>query len=443
MTISEAADRRPRVRRGPLAGIRVTDFGWVGVGPLATRLLADYGAEVIKVEDVDELDRVRRLPIYKDGGNRTYGDEDATPDPNRSGMFNNYSRNKLGVTLNMRLASGRAVAERLIATSDVVTENFAAGVLESWGLTPERIRELRPDIIVCRMTGYGQDGPEAKYRSYGPVVQAVSGLSHISGLPGREPSGIGLSYMDNLAAYYNSAAVMMAIYHRNNTGQGTDIDTSAIETGINLLGPVLLDVQAGRGSTRRPDFPPGNMLEYPPVAPHGVYPCRGEDRWVAISVFTELEWESLISVVDDDDSPLRSPRFATMADRHRHYLELDEAIARWTATLEADELVERLQARGVRAGVVQTAQDVFDRDPQTLAREVMFTLDHPVIGPARFESAPIRGDAVTPDHWRSAPLFGEDNEYVLKDLLGIADDEYRALIEEGAVVDTAAGSGAA
>jgi len=420
----------------------VTDFSWVGVGPLATRLLADFGAEVIKVEDVKELDRVRRLPIYKDGGSRTYGDEDAAPDPNRSGMFNNYSRNKLGVTLNMRLASGRAVAERLIASSDVVAENFAAGVLERWGLTAERIRELRPDIITCRMTGYGQTGPEASYRSYGPVVQAVSGLSHISGLPGREPSGIGLSYMDNLAAYYNSAAIMMALYRRNITGVGTDIDTSAIEVGINLLGPILLDVQAGRGPTRRPDFPAGNMAEFSRVAPHGVYPAQGEDCWIAISVRTDSEWRQLVGVMGDD-SLVTNPAFQTMEDRYRNHEELDEVVGAWTRHFDATQLMTRLQAHGVPAGAVQTAQDVFDRDPQTHARQVMFSLDHPVIGTARFESAPIRGGAVEPDHWRSAPLLGEDNDYVFRGILGMSNDEYEALIGEGAIIQAAnAASGA-
>jgi benzylsuccinate CoA-transferase BbsF subunit len=442
VTVDQVADRRPRARRGPLAGIRVTDFGWVGVGPMATRLLADFGAEVIKVEDVVELDRVRRLPIYKGGGSRTYGDEDAAPDPNRSGMFNNYSRNKLGVTLNMRLASGRAVAERLIAASDVVAENFAAGVLERWGLTLAHIRELRPDIITCRMTGYGQVGPEAGYRSYGPVVQAVSGLSHISGLPGREPSGIGLSYMDNLAAYYNSAAILMALYRRNITGVGADIDTSAIEVGINLLGPVLLDVQAGQGPTRRPGFPSGNMHEFARVAPHGVYPALGEDRWIAISIYTDREWHSLVEVMGDV-SLFMNPAFGTMEARFRNHDELDEIVGRWTRQFDAAELMTRLQARGVRAGAVQTAQDVFDHDPQTLAREVMFSLDHPVIGAARFESAPIHGGAVDPDHWRSAPLLGEDNDYVFRGILGMSDEEYGSLVDEGAIIDTStAASGA-
>ena len=207
--------------------------------------------------------RPRRLPIYKDEPARNFGEERLDADPNKGGLFNNYSRNKLGVTINMRTPEGRDVAERLIARSSVVSENFAPGVMERWGLTYERLRELRPDVIYARMSGYGHSGPHAEYRSYGPVVQAVSGLSFISGLPGREPSGWGLSYMDNQAAFYNSAALLMAIYRRGITGEGTEIDVSAVEAGINLVGPILLDVSVNGHSAVRPDFPTGNRLEWP------------------------------------------------------------------------------------------------------------------------------------------------------------------------------------
>src|SRR4051812_4530491 len=289
-TETEAGTRRPRPRRGPLVDVRVADFCWMGVGALATRFLADFGAQVIKIEDRTRLDLPRRLPIYKGEPARAYGNEDRDPDPNKGGLFNNFSRNKLGVTINMRTERGREVAERLIGASNVVTENFAPGVMERWGLTEERIRELRPDVIYARMSGFGHSGPHQHYRSYGPVVQAVSGLSYVSGLPDREPSGWGLSYMDNQAAYYNSAALMMAILHRELTGEGTLIDVSAVEVGINLLGPDLLDVTVNGRPGRRPGFPTGNRLEHELAAPHGVYPSAGEDRWVAITVFDDAEW---------------------------------------------------------------------------------------------------------------------------------------------------------
>ena len=250
-----APDRAARERRGPLAGIRVADFCWMGVGSVATRLLADFGAEVIKIEDRVRIDTPRKLPLYKDEPARNFGEEKIDLDPNKGGLFNNYCRNKLGVTINMRTAKGRELAERLISQSSVVSENFAPGVMERWGLTYERLNELSPEVIYARMSGFGHSGPHAEYRSYGPVVQAVSGLSYISGLPGREPSGWGLSYMDNQAAYYNSSALLFAIYRRNITGEG-DRDRRVRRRGGH---------QPRRSGAARPDRQPAH--DPPPGLP--------------------------------------------------------------------------------------------------------------------------------------------------------------------------------
>jgi crotonobetainyl-CoA:carnitine CoA-transferase CaiB-like acyl-CoA transferase len=425
-------DRTPRRRRGPLAGIRVADFCWMGVGSVATRLLADFGAEIIKIEDRVRIDTPRKLPLYKNEPARNFGEEKVDLDPNRGGLFNNYCRNKLGVTINMRSPKGRRLAERLIAVSSVVSENFAPGVMERWGLTYERLCELSPDVIYARMSGYGHSGPNAEYRSYGPVVQAVSGLSYISGLPGKEPSGWGLSYMDNQAAYYNSAALLFAIYRRNLTGQGTEIDVSAIEAGINLVGPVFLDVTVNGHTTRRPDFPTGNRLEWPPAAPHGVYPALGDDRWVAIAVFDDDQWGGLVrglghpSWTDDE-------RFATQEGRHANQDVLDAHLAAWTAERDRHDVMELLQAHGVPAGAVQDARDINERDPQVAARGVFFDMDHPVIGNARFEGVPIHFSMTAPDNWRSAPLLGEDNAYVFKGIVGMSADEFDELSSEGII----------
>jgi benzylsuccinate CoA-transferase BbsF subunit len=424
--------RTPRARRGPLTGVRVADFCWMGVGSVATRLLADFGAEVIKIEDRIRIDTPRRLPIYKGEPARNFGEEVIDADPNRGGLFNNYSRNKLGVTINMRTPQGRDLAERLIARSSVVSENFAPGVMERWGLTYERLEELSPGVIYARMSGYGHSGPHAHYRSYGPVVQAVSGLSYISGLPDREPSGWGLSYMDNQAAYYNSTALLMAIYRRMRTGQGTEIDVSAIEAGINLVGPVLLDVSVNGNTTRRPDYPTGNRLEWPHAAPHGVYPALGDDRWVAIAVFNDEEWTGLVEAMGSpawaDD-----PRFADQESRFANQDALDEQVAAWTADRDRHEMTELLQSKGVRAGAVQNAEDLNERDPQVAARGVFFEMDHPVIGRARFEGNPMHFSSLAQDNWRSAPLLGEDNEYVFKQIVGTDDDEYSQLQAEGVI----------
>jgi crotonobetainyl-CoA:carnitine CoA-transferase CaiB-like acyl-CoA transferase len=320
----------------------------------------------------------------------------------------------------------------LIASSSVVTENFAPGVMERWGLTYERLKELSPQVIFARMSGFGHSGPHAEFRSYGPVVQAVSGISHISGLPGQEPSGWGLSYMDNEAAFFNASALLTAIYHRNLTGEGAEIDVSAVEAGINLLGPILLDVAVNGRSTRDGQFPTGNRLEHPDAAPHGVYPCAGEDRWIAIAVFNDAEWRGLVSVMGHP-SWADEPRFATQAGRFANQDALDALVGAWTKDRDRYQTMHALQAAGVAAGAVQTAEDTNDHDPQIAGRGLFFDLDHPVIGEARFEGTPIQFSQTVQENWRSAPLLGEDNAYVFKGLLGVGDDEYEALAAEGAI----------
>lgn len=422
----------PQRGLGPLAGIRVADFCWVGVGAMATRTLSDFGAEVIKIEDRQRVDMTRRLPVYKNHPARAFGEEDPNPDVNRSGVFNNYNRNKLSLTINMRNPKGRALVDQLIAKSSVVTENFAPGVMERWGLTYKRLQELCANVIFCRMSGFGHTGPDANFRSYGPIVQAVCGLSYISGLPGVEPSGWGLSYMDNQAAYFGSAALLMAIYNRNITGAGTEIDISAVEVGIKLLGPLLLEVTANGRRTREDDFPVGNRLEHPAAAPHGVYPALGDDRWIAIAVFNETEWSALKSAMGNP-AWADAPAFATLEDRLRNQDELDRRIGIWSKQIEPRSAMDTLQSRGIRAAVVQNAQDLSEFDPQLAERGLFFSLDHPVIGEASFEGMPVKLSATKQVNWRSGPLLGEDTRYVLTDILGLPDDEVSALEEEGVV----------
>ncbi|MGC9667602.1 CaiB/BaiF CoA transferase family protein [Planosporangium sp. 12N6] len=423
--------RRPVPRVGPLAGVRVADFCWMGVGSVATRMLADFGAEVIKIENRRRIDRPRMLPIYKDEV-RNYGEEVADADPNRGGLHNNYSRNKLGITVDMKTERGRELVDRLISASSVVTENFAPGVMERWGLTYERLNELSPEVIFGRMSGFGHSGPHAHYKSYGPIVQAVSGLSFISGLPDREPSGWGLSYMDNQAAYYNSAALMMAILRRNKTGKGAEVDVSAVEVGISMIGPDLLDVSVNKAVTRRPGFPRGNRLDDPKAAPHGVYPSAGEDRWVAIAVCDDTDWERFVHALGDPEWA-SDERFATQASRHAHQDALDRYVSEWTRQRTPHEAMELLQRAGVAAGAAQTAEDLNEYDPQLAERGTFFELDHPVIGPARFEGTPITFSKTVQHTWRSAPLLGEDNHYVFGDILGLDADEIADLEAEGVI----------
>lgn len=422
---------RDHPRRGPLSGTRVVDFCWMGVGAIATRALADFGAEVIRVESSTRLDTTRLLPFYKGEPARSYHDRSESPDPDRGGLYNNYNRNKLGVTLNLRTAAGQDIAAQLCATANVVTENFAPGVMERWGFDYERLRQLRPDIIFVRMSGYGHSGPDHEYRSYGPVVQAVSGLSASAGLPDLPPSGIGLSYMDNQAAYHATAAILMALRAHAQTGEGTEIDVSAVETGVSLLGPALLAAQAGDEATRARLPRVGNEEPWGTAAPHGVYPATGPDRWIAIAVFGDSEWANLVAALDDPEWA-EDQRFSTQARRFEHRAELDELMSRCTRQWDAHDLMHHLQQHGVAAGAVQNASEVNDDDPQIAARGTFFELDHPVIGPARFEGIPMVFSRTDPDHWRSAPLLGEDNDHVFGELLGLTEDEIEAAGRAGA-----------
>ncbi|OYD61404.1 CaiB/BaiF CoA transferase family protein [Rhodococcus sp. OK302] len=423
--------RQPQQRTGPLAGVRIADFCWMGVGAVATRMLADFGAEVIKIEARDRLDMPRRLPIYKNEL-RSYGDEDPNPDPNKGGLFNNYSRNKLGITVNMKTERGQQLVRQLIGASSVVTENFAPGVMEKWGLTYDDLRAIDPEIILARMSGFGHSGPHHRFKSYGPVIQAVCGLSFISGLPDREPSGWGLSYMDNQAAYYNSMALLMAIMQRNVTGKGQEIDVSAVEAGINLIGPDLLDVSVNNAKTRRPGYPNGNRLDNPQAAPHGVYPAAGEDKWLAIAVFDDADWSRFASALGNPEWA-SSPDFADQSSRFANHDKLDEHISRWSARRPAHESMELLQAAGVAAGAVRNSQDLTESDPQINLRETFFELDHPVIGVAKFEGSPMQFSRTVQDNWRSAPLLGEDNQYVFGNILGLDEDEIAVLTAEGVI----------
>lgn len=418
---------------GLLRDVRVVDFCWAGVGANATRVLADLGAEVIKIETRDRLDVTRKLPIYKDQPGLTYGQEVSEPDPNQGGYFNNCNRNKLGVAVDLKRPGGLKLIERLIRRSNVVTENFSPGVMERWGFQYENLKEWVPDIILGRMSGYGHSGPHAGFRSYGPVVQATSGLSFISGLPGREPSGWGFSYMDSQAAFYNAAGLLMAIYRRTLTGDGGEVSSAANEVGINLLGPVLLDVTVNRHPTRRPDFPTGNRLEYPNAAPHGVYPTVKPDRWIAIAVFDDGHWNGLVKAMDSPEWTNES-KFATQAARHENQDELDRQLSEWTRVRDAREMMVILQSLGVPAGAVQNAEDVNENDPQLAYRDVFFELDHPRAGRARFEGLPFKLTGPTgAENWRSAPLIGEDNEYVFRNIAGLSDDEYQDYLRDGVI----------
>jgi benzylsuccinate CoA-transferase BbsF subunit len=402
----------------PLRGVRVVDFTWLGAGPYTTRVLADHGAEVIRVESAKRMDRLRILPPFRDG---VKGDS-----VNRSGYFADRNSNKLGVTLNLKSPIAVALVLRLIEQADIVTSNFTPGTLEGLGLGYEQARAVRPDIIFLEMGMQGNNGPDAKLVGYGQTVSALTGLYHLSGLPGRPPVGTGTNYPDHVAAPAHSAfAVLTALRHRRRTGEGQYIDLSQAETMVSLLGPAILDYTVNG----RVDQPQGNRAEY--AAPQGVYPCAGDDRWIAISAVTDEHWTLLADELGGG-ALTNDPRYGTALERHRNHDQLDADIATQTATREPYELMERLQKRGVPAAVMQTYADLIDSDPQLRHRNHFAVLDHPEMGPSIYNAPPFTLRNVTEPTMRTpAPLLGQHTQEVCRRLLGMDDEQIEALTEQG------------
>ena len=398
----------------PLEGIRVCDFSWIVAGPQATSILADLGAEVIKVENEDHLDTVRRMP--------------GEPGPNRRGMHNNINRNKLSITANLGHPGGRELVERLIAVSDLVVENFSPGAFARMGFPYEHLRKLCPDIVYLSISGYGHVGRDTAYVTWGPTAQAVSGATAVSGLPDQPPAGWGFSYLDHTAGYYGAVAALMALYHRSQTGEGQHVDLSQVETGMLLAGVNMLDFQVnGRPSERI-----GNRSRWPAVAPHGIYRCAGEDRWIAIAAEDDTCWQPLCDVLVAPELA-SDERFATNEARVANQDALDAAITAFTREREPHTLMDALQARGVPAGVVQTMEDRMERDPQLAARGFYPTAPHPELGEHRFEGLPMRFSKARWRLDRGAPLLSEHTREVATEILGYSEAEFEALVAEGAV----------
>jgi crotonobetainyl-CoA:carnitine CoA-transferase CaiB-like acyl-CoA transferase len=391
---------------GPLEGVRVLDFTWVVAGPVATRTLADLGADVIKVERRNAAD---------------FGDR-------RGGLSGTLMRGKRSIVVDLNEPRGLALVHRLVAVSDVVIDNFSARVMTNLGLDYERLRELRPDVICVRMTGFGLTGPDRDHVSYGPTLQALTGYTLLMAEPGGPPAGFGYSYSDLASGNLGALAVLVALWHRRRTGRGQLIDLAQLEAVASLVGPDLL----ARALDGGPSVPAGNASPEGPAAPHGVYRSAGEDRWVAITVFTEAEWEAFAGALGRPDWT-REERFATREARLRHAPALDRLVAGWTRTRTAEEAMDVLQRAGVAAGLVASAEDVCQRDPQLAARGHFVDVPTPEGGTVRTDGPPFLLSE-TPARVRGpGPLLGEHTDDVLADVLGCGAEEIRALRAAGVI----------
>jgi len=515
------------VKRRLLEGLKVVDFTTVIAGPLITKTMAAHGAEVIKIESRTRPGLFRRVGPYKDDTLRPF-----SPWLNRGGGFGLWNTGKLSVALNLTHPKGVAVAKQLVAWADVVTENFAGGVMKRMGLGYEELKKIKPDIIMLSSCMQGQTGPHANHPGYGTQLVNLAGFSNVSGWPDREPSAIG-PYTDYVAPRFSLLAIMAAVDYRRRTGKGQYIDLSQYEAGIHFMAPLVLDNAvnqrvATRMGNRSPYAAPhgvypcrdrhkdrwcaiavgtdeewesfckvmGNpawskdarfstlqarreneeelnrlveewtinllpedvvrrlqevevpaavlqtgdeLLEHNPqvkhrspyAAPHGAYRCRWEDRWCAIAVSTDEDWESFCKVIGDP-AWTRDTRFSTLQSRKEDEEELDRLVAEWTVNHSAEEVMSMMQAAGVAAGLVATGEDLMEHDPQLKHRHFYWELDHPEIGRYRGVT-PSFVLSKCPCEIRRAPLMGEHNEYALKEVLGISDEEFDELVREGVI----------
>ncbi|MEA2778094.1 MAG: hypothetical protein QOF90_3500 [Acetobacteraceae bacterium] len=417
-----------------LEKIRVVDFSWVRAGPWATRWLGALGAEIIKIE-WPESER-GRLPS-------STTPQDLEANLNTSGNFADTNVNKKSLSLNVRSAKGLEIVKRLIAISDIVIENFSSRVLRNWGLGYEELCKIKPDIVYVSMSGYGHTGRNHHYTTFGPVAQAVSGLTYLSGLPGEPPAGWGWSYMDDTGGMYGAMCALTGLYHRNMTGRGQHIDLSQMVSSVPLNGPALLDFTVnGRGS-RRAGFPPGNRAHWPgtalvnnyrgpTVAPHNAYrtqPGKYND-WCVIVCHSDEEWQRLIQVMGTPGWA-GSEKYATIAGRLQHQEEMDKHIESWSLTLGKYELTELCQANGVRALPVQSAEDRVEHDPQLRYRQMYLQMDHPALGMRKVQNAPFKFSDTAVSNQLPAPLIGQHTREIVEDLLGYSHEELRAGFADG------------
>ena len=403
---------------GPLRGLRILDLTHVWAGPLATRMLADLGAEVVKIEA--PMGRGPRR--YRGGlplGGWLGGAPPADEPWNVNAIFVKLQRNKKSVAVDLKTKAGRAVFLDLVAEADVVMENFSARAMPALGLGYAQLAEANPRIIYVAMPGYGTSGPYRDRVAFGPTVEPMSGLTTVMGYSPEEPRNTAMALMDPITAVNGAAAVLDAVRRRQRTGEGAFVELSLHEGGVAFCGPWLVEAQLGRQPIARI----GNR--HPAMAPHGVYPCAGEDAWIALSCRDDDEWRALCGVVDGlpEDADLRQ-RFAAHDD-------IDDAIAAWTRRHPKDGAAETLQAAGVPAGPVNITPDM-TADAQVRSRGFFVPLE---AGPTPMPGNPIKMAGIASADWTPCPRLGADNRSVLQNWLGYDEERIEALEAAGVLVD--------
>ena len=397
----------------PLEEIRILDFTHVLAGPFCTRLLADMGADVIKVNSES------RLQINAPAGP----------------YFTMWNRNKRTISLDMNHEKARETAGQLAQMADVVIDNFSMGVLDRWGIGYDDISQINKKVIYVQMSGMGSGGPWSNFVTYAPTIHALAGLTYTTGVPGRENIGLGYSYNDHQAGLHAAVAVLSAIEARRQSGKGQRIDISQFEVAVNLLGPTYMHFFRNGRATE----PSGNDLQYDRIAPHGCYRCRdslvdGEpcEKWIAIACLDDGQWNSLCGAMD---FPVwtKDPKLDTAEGRYEHRQFVDQQIEKWTSSFDHKSLMEELQREGVPAGAVQDGRDLMEHDPQLQESRFIRPIEepHPRMGETYADKLPIEFEATPCEVYRRARVLGEDNESVLSDWLGIDKETVQQGEEEG------------
>lgn len=430
----------------PLAGLKVLDFTWVMAGPATTRYLADYGATVVKLESATRIETGRTLSPYWR----------STLDPERSAFVANNNAGKLDLALNLHVEGGRAIARRLVQWADVVAESFTPKVMRSWGLDYEALRQINPSIVMLSSSLNGLTGPQSQFAGFGTLGAALAGFIYSAGWPERPPAGPTGAYTDYISPKLACAALMAALDHRRRTGVGQLLDFSQAEASVHFLGPAVLDY-----TTNGRLAPPAGNHD-PAACPHGVYPCAGQqsaeetvtqgtlatraeasnqvgqgqpsetsnDRWIALAAETPAQWRALRELIG---GPLHDEeRFGTLLARRRNEAALDEAIGGWTAQRDRDAAEAELVAAGVPASAVITIAEIF-AEPQLNARGHFVSVPHATLGSAWVENSRTRMSGTPARVAHAGPALGQHSDHVLRELLGLSDDEIADAVAGGAI----------
>ncbi len=398
---------------GPLAGVKILDLSWIVAGPTVGRAMADYGATVIRVESPTRVDTARVVGPF-------HGDE---PGVEHSGLYGNVNAGKWGLTLDLRVPEGQDIFRRLAVWADIVCESFTAGVLGRWHLDYRHLRELKRELIMLSSTLLGQNGPYNQVSGFGSQGAGMAGIQNLAGWPDRAPAGPFGPYTDYPAPRFALTALLAALDHRNRTGEGVFIDQAQAEGSMQLLAPALIDYKNGGPALQRR----GN--DDPQMCPHGVYPCLvpdgREESWVAIAVASDEQWARLAEIMGADESK-------TLDQRRANQPQIDSALSEWTSGLSAAEIEQTLQAAGISAHRLATTEDAAN-DPQLSHRNHFLRLSHSLHGETVVEGPRYILTETPIQPARPAPMYGEHNELILKDLLGFSDAEIGELAASGAL----------